>query len=80
MLDLEWVVSARPFASLTESFLEDRLGTIEGEIVFELLPGEGDFMITVEGRYLTGAPHTGIFLNQRALSLLTEMFAWRGAS
>lgn len=82
-------MSAAPFASLVESFLEDKFGILEGTMIFESgetwdygYGGESFsrnvFTITVYGTNTEGL--NTIFEDGEAVQLLDEMFAWRGAS
>jgi len=70
-------MSAAPFASLTESFLEDKFGIIEGELSFDF---GNHFEVTVSGSYPTGAEYWERLLDSDAIQLLDEMFVWRGTA
>lgn len=84
-------MSAAPFASLTESFLEDKFGIIEGSMLFTV--GEtwdygygGEtfsrkvFEVTVTGVKPDDSSFFEIFEDSAGIDLLDEMFAWRGSA
>jgi hypothetical protein len=68
-------VSAPPFRSLIEAFLEDRFRIIEGELTFD---SGNYFGVIVSGSCPTGAGHYEIFRDSAAVELLNEMLTWRG--
>jgi hypothetical protein len=82
-------MSTAPFASLTESFLEDKFGIIEGTMTFEAGEtwdygyGGETFSRNVFTIYVYGLNTEGlntVFEDGAAAQLLDEMFAWRGSA
>jgi hypothetical protein len=87
-------VSAAPFDSLAEAFLEDKFEIIEGKMIFETgehwdygYGGEtfsrNVFTVTVTGTYIKDPDGAGcyeIFEDSDAVRFLDEMFAWRGTA
>jgi len=84
-------MSAAPFTSLIESYLEDRFGIIEGTMIFETgehwdygYGGETSsrnvFTITVTGTGPADDNAYESFEDSAAVQFLDEMFAWRGGS